>query len=143
MTNMKAGVTRRPYNTSLAMSDQSHLLVDSVSGSLRVLDPASPASPGGLSSSPPPSQFDISKAISSLDPSGYSPKSDTSSSSTLPHTNSAPHNNSAPHQLHACPPYKGLFIIQVGHYTKQGLKLEQLVTCRSLEKVQVRSMLQV
>ena len=78
--------------TLTSLPDQSLLLVDSVSGSLRGSDPASPASPGspGLSSSPPPSQFDISKALSSLDPSGYSPKSDTSSSSTLPHTNSMP-----------------------------------------------------
>ena len=61
VTNMKAGVTRRQYNTNLAMSDQSLLLVDIVSGSLRGSDPESPGSPG-LLSSPPPSQFDISKA---------------------------------------------------------------------------------
>ena len=114
MTNMKAGVTRRPYNTNLAMSDQSLLLVDIVSGSLRGSDPESPGSPG-LSSSPPPSQFDISKAMSSLDPSGYSPKSDTSSSSTLRHTNSMP-----------VLPERALLITQVGHYTKQGSKLNNL-----------------
>ena len=90
---MKAGVTRRPYETNLTMSVHSlllgdalqtfgpdyellvashkHVTVDSVSGSLRGSDPASPASPGspGLLSSPPPSQFDISKA--SLDPSKH------------------------------------------------------------------------
>ena len=89
VTNMKAGVTRRQYNTNLAMSYQSLLLVDIVSGSLRGSDPESPGSPG-LSSSPPTSQFDSSKAMSSLDPSGYSPKSDTSSSSTLRHSNPMP-----------------------------------------------------
>ena len=67
VTNMKAGVTRRPYDTNLTMSVQSLLLVDamqmfgpdyellvashrhvmvySVSGSLMGSDPVSPVSP--------------------------------------------------------------------------------------------------
>ena len=53
------------------------------------MSPASPGSPE-QSSSIPHSQFDISKALSSLDPSGCSPKSDTSSSSTLRQTNPMP-----------------------------------------------------
>ena len=72
--------------SDLAMSVLSLLLVDALqTGS----DPASPASPGChlhhllLS-------LIFSKAWSSLDPSGYSPKSDTSSSSTLCHTNPMP-----------------------------------------------------
>ena len=65
------------------------LSVWTVSGSFRGSDPVSPASPGSpeQSSSIPHSQFDISKALSSLDPSGYSLESDTSSSSTLRQTN--------------------------------------------------------
>ena len=95
MINIQAEITRSPIVTTLAMAVHSLLLVDalqtfspdyellvasrknvtldSVSGSLRESEPAfraSPGSPGspGLSSSPPPSQVDISKALSSLDP---------------------------------------------------------------------------
>ena len=92
VTNMKAGVTRRPYDTNLALSVHSLLVVDAlqtfgpdyellvashknvcvdtVSGSLKGSDPSSPMSPGSPlpSSSPlPPSQADLTQALSSLD----------------------------------------------------------------------------
>ena len=92
VTNMKAGFTRRPYDTNLALSVHSllvvdalqtfgpdyellmashkHVCVDTVSGSLRGSDPASPMSPGSPlpSTSPaPPTGADLSIALSSLD----------------------------------------------------------------------------
>ena len=93
VTNMKAGITRRPYDTNLALSVHSLLVVDAlqtfgpdyellvashksvcvdtVSGSLKGSDPASPISPGSpvpASAPTPPSQADLTKALSSLDP---------------------------------------------------------------------------
>ena len=91
VSNMKAGVTRRPYDTNLALSVHSLLVVDAlqtfgpdyellvashknvcvdtVSGSLKGSDPSSPMSPGSPvpSSSPTPSQADLTKALSSLE----------------------------------------------------------------------------
>ena len=90
VTCMKAGLTRRPYDTQLSLSVHSlllvdalqtlgpdyellvashrHVTVDSVSGSLRGSDPASPSSPGSPgTSSPPPSQQELSSALSSLE----------------------------------------------------------------------------
>ena len=79
VTNMKAWLTRRPYDTNLSLSVHSlllvdalqtlgpdyellvashrHVTVDSVSGSLRGSDPASPGSPRPRLTSPraPPS----------------------------------------------------------------------------------------
>ena len=94
VTNMKAGITRRPYDTNLALSVHSmlvvdalqtfgpdyellvashkHVCVDTVSGSLKGSDPTSPMSPGSPSASPapgPPSSTDLSMALSSLAPS--------------------------------------------------------------------------
>ena len=102
VTNMKAGLTRRPYDTNLALSVHSLLLVDalqtlgpdyellvashrsvtvdSVSGSLRGSDPASPASPGspGPGTGPvTPSQHELSSALSSIGE-GASPPTDLS-----------------------------------------------------------------
>ena len=91
VTNMKAGVTRRPYDTNLSLSVHSLLVVDAlqtfgpdyellvashknvcvdtVSGSLKGSDPASPVSPASPtpSLSPTPTQADLTKALSSLD----------------------------------------------------------------------------
>ena len=91
VTNMKAGVTRRPFDTNLSMSVHSLLIVDAlqtfgpdyellvashknvcvdtVSGSLRGSDPASPTSPASpaQAASPTPTQADLSQALSSLD----------------------------------------------------------------------------
>ena len=94
VTNMKAGITRRPYDTNLALSVHSmlvvdalqtfgpdyellvashkHVCVDTVSGSLKGSDPTSPMSPGSPSASPtpgPPSSTDLTMALSSLTPS--------------------------------------------------------------------------
>ena len=94
VTNMKAGITRRPYDTNLALSVHSmlvvdalqtfgpdyellvashkHVCVDTVSGSLKGSDPTSPMSPGSPvpSSAPgPPSGADLTMALSSLAPS--------------------------------------------------------------------------
>ena len=94
VTNMKAGITRRPYDTNLALSVHSMLVVDAlqtfgpdyellvashknvcvdtVSGSLKGSDPTSPMSPGSPlpSSAPgPPSGADLTMALSSLTPS--------------------------------------------------------------------------
>ena len=110
MKNMKAGITRRPYDTNLAMSVHSlllvdalqtfgpdyelliashrHVCVDSVSGSLRGSDPASPASPGSpdTHSSTPPSEKDLTTALNVLDSVGYSPKAGCTSPPTLRYT---------------------------------------------------------
>ena len=90
VSNMKAGITRRPYDTNLSMSVHSLLVVDAlqtfgpdyellvashknvcvdtVSGSLKGSDPSSPMSPGSpVPSASPPSQADLSKALSTLD----------------------------------------------------------------------------
>ena len=77
LTNEKAGVTRTPYNTNLAMSVHSLLLVDA----LQTLGPDHELLVA--------SNKDVT--LSSLyASSGYFPRSNISSSSTLRHTNPMP-----------------------------------------------------
>jgi vacuolar protein sorting-associated protein 13D len=94
LTNTRAGIVRRPFDTSLSLSVQSlllvdalqtfgpdhellvashrHVSVDSVSGSLRggacASEPGSPA--GSAAAGSPPSQLDLSLALSSLSDTG-------------------------------------------------------------------------
>jgi hypothetical protein len=94
LTKTRAGIVRRPFDTSLSLSVQSlllvdalqtfgpdhellvashrHVSVDSVSGSLRggayASEPGSPA--GSAAAGSPPSQLDLSLALSSLSDSG-------------------------------------------------------------------------
>ena len=95
---MRAGLTRRPYDTNLSLSVHSlllvdalqtlgpdyellvashrHVSVDSVSGSLFSSDPASPACPAGspLQPGPAPNHQELHSALSSLrSPPPYSP----------------------------------------------------------------------
>jgi vacuolar protein sorting-associated protein 13D len=95
LTNTRAGIVRRPFDTSLSLSVQSlllvdalqtfgpdhellvashrHVSVDSVSGSLRggacASEPGSPAGSAAAAGSPP-SQLDLSLALSSLSDTG-------------------------------------------------------------------------
>ena len=92
---MRAGLTRRPYDTNLSLSVHSlllvdalqtlgpdyellvashrHVSVDSVSGSLFSSDPASPASPGSPQPGPAPNHQELHSALSSLRSPPYSP----------------------------------------------------------------------
>ena len=109
VTNMKAGLTRRPYDTNLSLSVHSLLLVDalqtlgpdyellvashrsvtvdSVSGSLLGSDPGSPVSPGSPGpSSPPPTQHELRAALSTLGaPASPPPGLDLSGPSSVLH----------------------------------------------------------
>ena len=90
LTNLKAGITRKPFDISFLLSVQSlllvdalqslgpdyellvashrHVTVDSVSGSLKGSEPVSPGSPGspGPLIIPSPNHLDISRALGAL-----------------------------------------------------------------------------